>query len=90
MAKVLKVLLPEKCNGCEMCVIEAQRQLGKVGLDGALIRILRNKEQETRKVTFTIETDPQVNLVNIRKLVSICPTGVFSLEEKQDENDFIN
>jgi NAD-dependent dihydropyrimidine dehydrogenase PreA subunit len=81
MAKILKVLLPEKCNGCELCLIETQKQLGKVGLDGSLIRILRSINSSTSAVEFQIELDPQVNSLDIKKIMQICPRGVFSLEE---------
>lgn len=47
MAKVLKISFPEKCIGCELCVLEAQRQLGKLGLEGSLIRVFRNTSVET-------------------------------------------
>lgn len=47
MAKILKISFPEKCIGCELCVIEVQRQMGKLGLEGSLIRVFRNPSMAT-------------------------------------------
>jgi Na+-translocating ferredoxin:NAD+ oxidoreductase RNF subunit RnfB len=77
MAKILKVLLPEKCNGCELCLIETQKQLGKVGLDGSLIRILRSINSSTSAVEFQIELDPQVNSLDIKRLCKFAQGGFF-------------
>lgn len=91
--KTLKVALPQNCIGCEMCVMEAQRQLKKVGLDGSLIRIFRTNQEsanaissltEDKKVIFQIEIDPQISQLEIAKIKDICPTGVFSIEETPD------
>jgi NAD-dependent dihydropyrimidine dehydrogenase PreA subunit len=43
MSKTLKAVRPEKCNGCELCVLESQRQLEKVGLEESLIRVFTGK-----------------------------------------------
>lgn len=91
--KILKVSLPQNCIGCEMCVMEAQRQLKKVGLDGALVRVFRANQDKTqtvmslsdeKKIVFQIELDPQVTQLDILKIKDICPTGVFSIEEEPD------
>ena len=85
MAKVLKVTFPEKCIGCDLCVLEAQKQLKKVGLDGAPLRVFRNKEERILlgDITFAIDMDPQVNDLKIEKIEKICPTGVFTVEETE-------
>lgn len=73
----LKAKYPEKCIGCELCVFEVQRQLQKIGLDGALIRILRKNE-------FYIEIDSRINKLSLDKIVSICPTGVFEITTEEN------
>ncbi|OGC57258.1 hypothetical protein A3H26_03040 [candidate division WWE3 bacterium RIFCSPLOWO2_12_FULL_36_10] len=85
MAKILKVKFPEKCNGCELCVMEVQRQLGKIGLDGSLIRILR--ENDSGGLLFVVDMDPKINEVNIEEIVKICPTGVFEISDLVEENN---
>ncbi len=77
MNKILKVMLPKKCIGCELCVFEAQRQLEKVGLEGAFIRIFRDGQN------FSIVLDPQVNTLDVEKIKSICPKGVFEVLESE-------
>lgn len=83
MTKTLKITFPHKCIGCELCVQEVQRQLGKVGLDGSPIRIFKNKEERILlgEIKFTIEIDNSVNELDIKKIKEICPTGVFTVEE---------
>ena len=85
MAKILKVKFPEKCNGCELCVMEVQRQMGKIGLDGSLIRILR--ENDSGGLLFVVDMDPKINEVNIEEIVKICPTGVFEISDLVEENN---
>jgi len=82
MSKILKVVLSQKCVGCEMCVFEAQRQLGKVGLEESFIRIFHNKEND--KTTFLVVLDPQVNTLNVEKIKNICPQGVFEVLEAEN------
>lgn len=85
MAKVLKVTFPEKCIRCELCVIEAQRQLQKFGLDGALIRVQKNAQvEDSQKMEFKVYLDPQINKLDIEKIKNICPTGVFTIEESEE------
>jgi NAD-dependent dihydropyrimidine dehydrogenase PreA subunit len=74
----LKISYPEKCIGCELCIAETQRQLNKVGLEGALIRILKEN-------AFSVQLDPSVTKLNLQRIIEICPTGVFTIEE--GEND---
>ena len=83
MAKTLKVKFQNKCIGCELCVFEAQRQLAKIGLDGSLIRILRNPQGNS----FFIELDPKISKLAIEKICAICPTQVFDLVE-EDSHEF--
>jgi len=85
MAKVLKVSFPEKCSGCELCVAQAQRQLGKVGLEGSLIRILRDKKEDG-SLKFSIDLDPTVGQLDLEAIHKICPRGVFTVEETKSED----
>jgi hypothetical protein len=82
MAKVLKAVAIDKCNGCELCVLEAQRQLEKVGLDAALIRVFTSKEDGREYPTFCIDIDPRINSIDIERIKSICPKFVFKIEEE--------
>ena len=79
MSKTVKVSNEGACIGCEMCVMECQRQLKKVGLEGAYVRILRNAEDGTR---FEVSVDPKISSLNAKKIVDVCPQGVF--EETED------
>jgi len=79
MPKILKVVREDKCNGCEMCVIEAQHQLKKVGLEGSYIRIMRHIEKGTK---FEVCLDPKVQELNVEKITAACPCEVF--EEKEE------
>ena len=92
MLKVLKVTFPQKCIGCELCVSETQRQLKRVGLEGALIRIFKEKSStgENRGLIFSLQLDPTVNTLNLQKIAEICPTGVFTLEEASENNGLIS
>lgn len=83
MAKILKVAFPEKCIKCELCIMEAQKQLGKVGLEGSLIRVLRKTDSD--RMSFSITLDQRINDLDIQKIKDICPTGVFSIEEEKNE-----
>jgi hypothetical protein len=88
MPKTLKIKFQKNCNGCELCVLEAQRQLKKVGLEGALIRIMKNKEDDQKRMEFFIELDPRINKINIDKIAEICPTNVFEITEEENESSF--
>ncbi len=89
--KVLKVYFPDKCIGCELCVMEAQRQLNKAGLDGSLIRIFRSSdEEEGSELTYSIEMDPNINDLDIEKISKSCPTLVFKVEEGYDEYNLLS
>lgn len=88
MAKILKITFPENCIGCELCVLEVQRQLNKAGLDGSPIRIFRNQEEDViGEVAFTIDMDKSVNELKIEKVKNICPTGVFTIEDIAEEEE---
>lgn len=89
MAKVLKALYLKRCTGCELCVLEAQRQLKKIGLDQALIRVFRNKESKAEYPEHNIELDPRINALDTAKICKICPTQVLDLVEETD-NDGLN
>lgn len=81
MPKTLKVSFPEKCIGCEMCILEAQKQLSKVGLEGALIRVFRNTNTKLGTVEYSLEIDPRISSLNVEKIAQICPKFVFEIEE---------
>lgn len=87
MAKALKAKFPEKCIKCELCIMEAQRQLNKVGLEGALIRVFRNTD--TKTITYSIDIDPRIKNFDVKEIKEICPTGVFSMEE-EEESGFLS
>lgn len=64
-----------------MCVMEAQRQLRKVGLEGSLIRVFRNTNSELGNMEYSLEIDPRISSLNVDKIAKICPKCVFDLEE---------
>ena len=82
MAKILKPTQINRCNGCEMCIFEAQRQLKKVGLEDSLIRVFRKKNPETRAPEFELEIDPRINILDVEKIASLCPKKVFEIQEE--------
>lgn len=84
MAKVLKASFEKNCIGCELCVFEVQKQLGKVGLEGSPLRIFRDKNKKGR-LSYSVDIDPSVNELDIEKIEKICPTLVFTLEEEENE-----
>lgn len=69
-----------------MCVLEAQRQLGKAGIDGAYVRILRDKNSEG-KPTYKVDIDPAVSSLDVKKIMGICPALVFTLEGSDEEHE---
>jgi hypothetical protein len=82
MPKILKATQPDKCNGCELCSLEAQRQLKKVGLEESLIRIFRKKGEDPQTIDNSVEIDPRINMLNVDKILEICPKGVFEVIEE--------
>lgn len=86
--KILKASFENRCNGCELCVLEVQRQLGKVGLTDSPIRILRDTSKST--VYFHVEIDPSVSNLDIKEVLKVCPTSVFEILEEEDEDLYIN
>ena len=84
MAKSLKISFPKKCIGCELCVLEMQRHLGKVGFEGALIRILRKGKENSEFLEYSIDIDPRVNNLNVEQIKNSCPTGVFELVDEKN------
>jgi len=81
MSKKINSLQQDMCNGCELCVFEAQRQLKKVGLEESLIRVFRKKAGDSNKIIFNLEIDPRINALNLEKIASICPKDVFEIRE---------
>ncbi|NBO17479.1 MAG: hypothetical protein EBV07_01130 [Proteobacteria bacterium] len=86
--KILKATFENRCNGCELCVLEVQRQLERVGLTDSPIRILRDSSKST--VYFHVEIDPSVNNLNIKEVIKVCPTSVFEIIEEEDEDLYIS
>jgi len=86
MSKTIKATKIDRCTGCELCVFEAQRQLKKVGLEESLIRVFRKKPEDNKKVSFELEIDPRVDVLNTEKIVSICPRRVLEIiEDSKDD-----
>lgn len=85
MAQILKVEFPKKCIGCEMCVYEMQRQLNRVGLEGALIRVLKTRNEQDKLLVFSVELDPRVNSLLIEQIKNTCPRGVFSISNEEED-----
>jgi len=82
--KILKATFEDRCNGCELCVMEAQRQLKKVGLSDSPIRILR--DNTSSNLYFYVELNGSLlTKLNINEIFKVCPTGVFEIIEEQDE-----
>jgi hypothetical protein len=73
----------EKCNGCELCVLESQRQLKKVGLEESLIRVFSKRKENSEYLEHSIEIDPRVTALNLEKIKNICPREVFEVEEEE-------
>ncbi len=84
MSKNLRVSFPKKCVGCELCVLQIQRQMKKVGLEGSLIRILKKKKENSDFLEYSIDIDPRVNEFDIQKIKDICPTEVFEILEEEN------
>lgn len=84
MSKTLKATQPDKCNGCELCSLEVQRQLKKVGLEESLIRVFRKKGADPQTVNNEVEIDPRVDMLNIDKVCEICPKNVFEVIEEEE------
>lgn len=77
MEKNLKATQEDKCNGCELCTLESQRQLKKVGLEESLIRIFKGRSENS----YQVEIDPRVAVLDIEKIKSICPKDVFEITD---------
>lgn len=81
--KILKATFENRCNGCELCVMEAQRQLKKVGLTDTPIRILR--DNTSSNLYFYVEIDESsIKKIDINEIYKVCPTGVFEIVEDYD------
>ncbi|MBW6441916.1 hypothetical protein K0B04_03395 [Patescibacteria group bacterium] len=86
MPKTIKPTQKDKCIGCELCVFESQRQLKKIGLEESLIRIFRKKSADKQTVEYDLEIDPRINILDIEKIVSICPKEVFEIVESSNND----
>lgn len=82
---MLKVKFQSNCIGCDLCIFEAQRQFKKVGLEGSLIRVLKRKPQDAKKIEFQIELDPRINKLDVEKIAKICPKAVFEITEEETD-----
>jgi Fe-S-cluster-containing dehydrogenase component len=87
MAGIIKVRTDRKCIGCELCVMEVQRQLQKIGLEGSPIRIFRNSTPTSTEIEFTVELDPNTSGLDLQKVVRICPTSVFEITKEDSTNE---
>jgi NAD-dependent dihydropyrimidine dehydrogenase PreA subunit len=83
--KILKATFENRCNGCELCVYEAQRQLGKIGLSDSPIRIMRDTNSSNLYFHVVIEEE-LLEKLNLEEIVKICPTGVFEIIEEENDN----
>ena len=83
MTLTIKPKNSEKCNGCELCLLEAQRQLKKVGLDQSLIRVFSKRKKGSEYLEHSIDVDPRVSSLDIEKIKNICPREVFVIEEEE-------
>ena len=81
MSKTIKPTQKDRCIGCELCVFESQRQLKKIGLEESLIRIFRKKSADKQDVEYDLEIDPRINVLDIQRIVSICPREVLEIIE---------
>ena len=89
MSKKLVPQYSENCIGCELCVLECQRQLKKVGLEQSMIRILKNKKVGSEYPSYSVDIDPRVQDLDVKKIKDICPTEVFDLvDSSENEHSF--
>jgi len=87
--KIIKATFENRCIGCELCIYEAQRQLGKIGVIDSPIRIL--KEKSGNKIYLHVELDERVQNLNLTELQKVCPALVFEIvEQTEDEDKYIN
>ena len=82
MALTIKPKNSDKCNGCELCVLEVQRQLKKVGLNESLIRIFSKRKENSEYLDYSIDVDPRISSLDLEKIQKICPKEVFIVEEE--------
>ena len=75
MSKILKVTNEKACIGCDLCVLLSSRLVNQeLSINKSPIDVQRVGK------SYKVTIDPGVN-VNAEKIVNICPTGVFSLED---------
>lgn len=87
--KIIKATFENRCVGCELCLFEAQRQLGKIGIIDSPIRIL--KEKSGNKIYLHVELDERVQDLNISEIQKVCPALVFEIIDRpEDEDKYIN
>jgi len=80
MAKTIKASYQSRCFGCEMCLMECQRQMKKAGLEGSYIRVLRDAKNG---LEFRVYVDPKIRELNIDRIIKVCVRQV--LEEVDED-----
>ena len=74
MSKILKVTNEKACIGCDLCVLLSSRLVNqKLSINKSPIDVKRVGRN------YLVTIAPGVS-INAEKIVNICPTGVFSLE----------
>ena len=78
MAKKLEVTNEKACIGCDLCVLFASNLINKK-------LSITNSPIDVKKIKsgYKVTIDPGVD-IPIKKIVNICPTGVFSEVEDQE------
>jgi hypothetical protein len=71
-------------------VLESQRQLKKVGLNQALIRVFRTKGEKSEYPEHNLEIDPRINALDIEKICKICPMNILEVSEEEDTDAGLN
>lgn len=76
MTKKLIVSFPEKCIGCELCVLLAHKLAeGSLGISKSPIKVIKEGEKYNLDADEGRISDPD-------KISDICPTNVFTVERK--------
>ncbi|MDA1337855.1 MAG: hypothetical protein O2871_00670 [bacterium] len=75
MNKILKVTNEKACIGCDLCVLLSSILVNnKLSINKSPIDVKRVGKG------YKVSIDPGVH-INSDKIVNICPTGVFSIEQ---------
>ena len=80
MKKRLEVTNEKACIGCDLCVLLASSLTNKkLSIANSPIDVKKDKK------VFKVSIDPGID-IPAKKIVDICPTGVFSESEVEDES----